>query len=182
MGDHNKGYHFLQNKWAHTCFNFLIFKIVSILISSADQDPHFFIDKMNSYLTLMMKLHLDEQKFRRSCSVYKLYVLASIRLNLRRKESYLFKKDKTCVNMTWEIVHAFSSSADFFKNQLFQQILSGIQSECQTVWTQIRPNKMLGLIWIQTVCKRYQQKTLGEKEWICLEPLDRLYRYPHRLS
>ena len=30
---------------------------------------------------------------------------------------------------------------------------------CQAVWTQIRLNKMLGLIWVQTVCKGYQQMT-----------------------
>ena len=45
----------------------------------------------------------------------------------------------------------------FFQNQLFRKILSGIPSECQTDWIQIRPNKMLGLIWLQSVCKGYQQ-------------------------
>ena len=34
------------------------------------------------------------------------------------------------------------------------------QSECQTVWIQISPNKVMGLIWIHTVCKSYQQMTL----------------------
>ena len=29
----------------------------------------------------------------------------------------------------------------------------------QTVWTQIRPNVFSGLIWVQTVCKGYQQTT-----------------------
>ena len=32
------------------------------------------------------------------------------------------------------------SSADFFQNELFQNILSGTLSECQTVWTQIKIN------------------------------------------
>ena len=32
----------------------------------------------------------------------------------------------------------FLSSADFFQNRLFRKILSGIPSECQTVWVQIR--------------------------------------------
>ena len=45
------------------------------------------------------------------------------------------------------------SSADFFQNQLFRKILSGIPSECQTVWIQIRLDKMSSLILIQTVCK-----------------------------
>ena len=36
---------------------------------------------------------------------------------------------------------------------LFQNIISGIPQECQTVWIQIRPDEMSGLIWFQTVCK-----------------------------
>ena len=35
---------------------------------------------------------------------------------------------------------------------------------CQTVWTQIRPNILSGLIWLQTVCQSYQQMTLVGKE------------------
>ena len=52
----------------------------------------------------------------------------------------------------------------FFQNQLFQKFLSGIPSECQTVWIQIRPNILSGLIFVQTVCKIYQQRTLVGKE------------------
>ena len=37
--------------------------------------------------------------------------------------------------------------------------LSGIPSECQTVWIQIRPNILLGLIRVQTVCIGYQLTT-----------------------
>ena len=33
----------------------------------------------------------------------------------------------------WVILHAFLSSADFFQNQIFRKILSGIPSDCQTV-------------------------------------------------
>ena len=51
------------------------------------------------------------------------------------------------------------SSAAFFQNQLSQKILSGTPSECQTFWTQIRTNRMLVLIWVQTVCDGYQQMT-----------------------
>ena len=36
-----------------------------------------------------------------------------------------------------------------------------ILNQCQTVWTQIRSDIMLDLIWVQTVCKDYQQKTLA---------------------
>ena len=48
----------------------------------------------------------------------------------------------------------FMLSADFFfRNQLLQKINS--------VWIQIRPDVLSGLIWVQTVCKSYQQTTLG---------------------
>ena len=64
------------------------------------------------------------------------------------------------------IFHAFLLSADFFQNQLFEKILSGISSECQKDWIQIRPDYMLGLIWIQIVCKSYQQTTPVDNELI----------------
>ena len=54
----------------------------------------------------------------------------------------------------------FSLSADFFQNKLFPKILSGIPSD----WTQIRPDVSSGLIWVQSVCKSFQQMTLGGKE------------------
>ena len=53
----------------------------------------------------------------------------------------------------------FFPSADLFQNQLFRKIISGITSGCQTVWIQIRPDKMSGLIWVQTVWKGYKQMT-----------------------
>ena len=64
----------------------------------------------------------------------------------------------------------------FFQIQLFRKILSGIPSECQTVWIQIRPNLLLGLIWVQTVCESYQQTTpVGEElspvSSSCKEPM-----------
>ena len=60
----------------------------------------------------------------------------------------------------------FFLSSDFFQNQHFGKILSGIPSECQTVWIQIRPGILSGLIWLQTVCKAYQQtaKVTASKE------------------
>ena len=59
----------------------------------------------------------------------------------------------------------FLSSADFFK-QLFSKILSGIQSECQTDWIQIRTDILSGLIWVQSVCEGYEQRTLVGNELI----------------
>ena len=39
------------------------------------------------------------------------------------------------------------------------KFLSGTLSECQRVWIQIRTDVLSVLIWIQTVCKGYQQVT-----------------------
>ena len=47
----------------------------------------------------------------------------------------------------------------FFQNPFFRKILSGIPSECQTDWIQMRPDILSGLIWVQSVCKGYEQKT-----------------------
>ena len=49
----------------------------------------------------------------------------------------------------------FLSSADFFTMNFF--INSGIPSECQADWIQIKPDVLSGLIWVQTVCKSYKQ-------------------------
>ena len=55
----------------------------------------------------------------------------------------------------------FCSLVIFFKiNFFFEKILSGIPLECQTVWIQIRPDILSGLVWVQTVCKGYQQMIL----------------------
>ena len=59
------------------------------------------------------------------------------------------------------IFSVFLSSGDFF-----QKILSGMPSECQIVWVQIRPDISSGLIWVQTVCKSYQQTTQEDHELI----------------
>ena len=45
----------------------------------------------------------------------------------------------------------------FFQNKLFQKILLGIWSKCQTIWTKIRPNILTYLILLQTICKIYLQ-------------------------
>ena len=47
----------------------------------------------------------------------------------------------------------FLSSADFFsKSTIFEKILSGMPSECQTVLTPIRPDVLSGLIWVHPNC------------------------------
>ena len=46
--------------------------------------------------------------------------------------------------------------------KIFQQYI--VPSECQTVWIQIRPHILSVMIFVQTVCKSYQQTTLVNKE------------------
>ena len=62
------------------------------------------------------------------------------------------------------IFHAFLLSADFFQNQLFRKILFTTPSECQTIWIQIGPGVLSGLILVQTVCKSYQQTTKRDSD------------------
>ena len=59
----------------------------------------------------------------------------------------------------------------FFQINFFQNILSGIPYECQSVWIQIRPDLLLGLVWVQTVCKVYQQKKLADKSYKYFEDI-----------
>ena len=110
---------------------------------------------------------------------------------------YIFKvvtKNVCCVQIIapWEIVHAFFRLLILFKIIFFNNSLR-VPSEWQIVWIQTRPDTFLkptylkisfrhtikvkqfssrlGLIWVQTVCKCYQQTTLGGKElnlWMLL--------------
>ena len=48
---------------------------------------------------------------------------------------------------------------DFFPKKFLQEY-----HQCQTVWIQIRPDILSGLIWAQTVCKDYHQATTVNKE------------------
>ena len=58
------------------------------------------------------------------------------------------------------ILHVFCRLGNFLNRLFFfQNNLSGMPSGCQTVWIQIRPDFLSGLIWVQTVCKNYQQTT-----------------------
>ena len=57
-------------------------------------------------------------------------------------------------------MHAFLSSADFFKIKFLEML-----SECQIVLIQIRPT-FNHVIWVQTICKGHQQMALVDKELI----------------
>ena len=58
------------------------------------------------------------------------------------------------------IFHDFLSSADF--NQLFRKIISGILSECQGVWIQVRH---LGFKLFVKIISRQQNLPLAGKEF-----------------
>ena len=66
----------------------------------------------------------------------------------------------------------FVASAHFFQNSVFQKFSIGLPSDWQTDWFQIRPDKMSGLIWAQTVCKGYQMTLTNEQDrlliWVTL--------------
>ena len=53
----------------------------------------------------------------------------------------------------------------FFKINFFEKNLSGVPSDCQTDWIQIRPDILSSLIWVQSVCKVYQQIALS-RQWV----------------
>ena len=48
----------------------------------------------------------------------------------------------------------------FFYNILFQNILSGTPSECQTLWIQVKANVKSGLIWVQLFAK-----VISRRQW-----------------
>ena len=60
------------------------------------------------------------------------------------------------VSLILGIFHAVLLSADFFKINFFEKFFQELRLECQTDWIQIRPDVLLGLIWVQTVCKGYK--------------------------
>ena len=59
---------------------------------------------------------------------------------------------------------SFCHLLNFFNINFFEKKLSGIPSECQTGWIQIKYDVSLGLIWVQSVCKGYEHTTLGGNE------------------
>ena len=65
---------------------------------------------------------------------------------------------------------SISNQPDLFLTDRFSQDFHSVFghhnktfSECQTVWYQIRPGILSGLIWVQTVRKSNQQMTQGDK-------------------
>ena len=62
----------------------------------------------------------------------------------------------------WVFLYAFVVICSLFSELTVykkKKTKSGAQSECQTVWIQIRTGVLSVLNWVQTVCKGYQQTT-----------------------
>ena len=56
-------------------------------------------------------------------------------------------------------------------------------SECLSDWIKIRPEFLMGMLYVQTVWKRYQQMALGDKELselVCLFWWLNQYSWPSR--
>ena len=108
--------------------------------------------------SLQITLSYSTATFRKPGQVWNrhFYNLGSIWEYDRSLASYPFHSLPT----GWAFVCIFVVCWFFFQNQLFGKIISGISSECQTVWILIRPDILSGLILVQTVCKGYQQTTL----------------------
>ena len=63
---------------------------------------------------------------------------------------------KTCILISfWIFQYCFYYSFTLYYCAIFNSLNAGFFSKlsgCQTVWTQIRPEILSGLIWVQTVC------------------------------
>ena len=75
----------------------------------------------------------------------------------------LLAKDTSKQVAPSEFFHVFCHLLNFF-NVNFSEKFFQEYHECQTIWNLIRPDKMSGLIWVQSVCKGYQQRTLVSNE------------------
>ena len=84
----------------------------------------------------------------------------------------------------WVIFHAFVVVCrPFPKLTLKKKNLSGILSDCRTVWIQIRTDVLSVLIWIKTACKgfsRRQKLSLARKELKSLTIVEWLKKFRER--
>ena len=73
-------------------------------------------------------------------------------------KNYIFEKNSILISFFFEFCLYYSFT--LYYCAIFYSLDAGfftIPSGCQTVWIQIRPDILSGLIWVQTVCKGYQQ-------------------------
>ena len=62
----------------------------------------------------------------------------------------------------WEIFNAFLSNAIFFKINFFEKFFQKYHPSVKQIGS--RSGVLLGLIWVQSVCKGYEQMTLVSNE------------------
>ena len=83
-----------------------------------------------------------------------------LKVHARWFKNYMFAKK--CI-----LISCFYYSFTLYYCAIVHSLDAGflIPSGCQTVWIQIRSNVFSGLIWVQTVCKGYQQITKVATSW-----------------
>ena len=72
-----------------------------------------------------------------------------------------FLTSRPILTAYWVIFHVVCHLLIVFKINFFRKFFQEYH-ECQTVWIQIRPDILSGLIWVQTVCIGYQKMTHKE--------------------
>ena len=81
-----------------------------------------------------------------------------IKVQSRRFKNYIFA-EKCIVISFWIFKYCFYYSFTLYNCAIFYSLDAGFfqYHHFQTIWIQIRLNILFGPIWVQTVCKGYQQ-------------------------
>ena len=90
-----------------------------------------------------------------------------LKVHSRWFKNYIFVKKRILISFCI-FQYCFYYSSTLYFCAIFYSLHAGsfsIPSECQTVWIQVRPDILSGLIWVQTVCKGYQQMTKVATIW-----------------
>ena len=76
-------------------------------------------------------------------------------------KTYIFTKKCIWISF-WNFKYCFNYSFTLYYFAIFYPLdaeFFSLPSGCQTFWIQIRSDILSGLIWVQTVCRGYQQTT-----------------------
>ena len=114
---------------------------------------------------LVLICHLDGAILSLQLSSRALFAKIEYKKVITENQSKKHKKKLSFVLSVWSLLGNFSwffvLCWFFFSKSTFSKILTGIPLKCQTVCIQIWPDVFFGLIWVQTVCKGYQQKIIA---------------------
>ena len=83
-----------------------------------------------------------------------------LKVQFRWFKNYIYVKK--CILSFWIFQYCLYYSFTYYYCAIFCSLVAvffSIPSGCQIIWIQIKPDILSGLIWVQTVCKGYQQKT-----------------------